>query len=107
MNLGGEKKEMWYPADKLTIADWQMVKLDEQFADQMVKKAEKIPAANKMFIKTYALPALSMGQGASFHKVSLPGRFAERTELISTRISVSQYLASSSSSGLEFSTHRS
>lgn len=71
VNLGGVK-EMWYPADKLTIVEWQAVsrQLDTQFKDTMVKKAQKFLYANKVLIREYALPHLAIGPGASFHMVS-------------------------------------
>lgn len=63
VNLGGVVPK-WYPADKLTIADWQMVRhqLPAIFQAQMVKRAQKSPDANKRLIKQFAFQQLGIGK---------------------------------------------
>lgn len=62
INVGGKDNPVWYPADMLTIVDWQVVTrvLPETFASDMVKKAEHTPSENKDLILEIALEQLGL-----------------------------------------------
>ncbi|KAF8848371.1 Piwi-domain-containing protein [Acephala macrosclerotiorum] len=70
VNVGGKDNPVWYPADMLTIVDWQVVTrvLPETFASDMVKKAEHTPSENKDLILETALEQLGLKGSNQFYQ---------------------------------------
>lgn len=70
INLGGLDPK-WYPADKLTIVPGQLVctKLDNEFTEEMVTKAQRSPKQNKDLIKDKACPLLGIDADQSLYHV--------------------------------------
>jgi hypothetical protein len=53
INVGSEGRKIWYPATKLTIIDWQVVreKVDDAYSKEMLEKATKNPQQNKDYLE--------------------------------------------------------
>lgn len=61
--MGFPGKQLWYPADKLTIVDWQVVRgVPPVESDVMLEKATRSPKQNKSLIENYALEHLGINR---------------------------------------------
>jgi hypothetical protein len=72
INVGGKNpgQEVWYPASRLTIVDWQIVKekMPDEYSAQMLTQGEKRPQQKKNKIGEVQ-EFLGLGKG-SFYEVS-------------------------------------
>ncbi|KAG4441773.1 hypothetical protein IFR05_002764 [Cadophora sp. M221] len=70
INVGSMSKKIWYPADLLTIVDWQVVNkvLPGNFGAEMVKRAERMPGQHKNLIEKTALSFLGLDPKTSFYE---------------------------------------
>ena len=66
-------KEIWYPADKLTIVDWQVARESVETASgkKMVNEATRKPQANKNRIVGEGLEVLGLKPLQPFYKVCI------------------------------------
>ncbi|KAH7314219.1 Piwi domain-containing protein [Rhexocercosporidium sp. MPI-PUGE-AT-0058] len=70
INVGSMSKKIWYPAELLTIVDWQVVNkvLPGTFGAETVKIAERKPGQHKDLIENTALSFLGLDPKTTFYK---------------------------------------
>ncbi|KAL2061612.1 hypothetical protein VTL71DRAFT_6989 [Oculimacula yallundae] len=70
INVGTATKKIWYPADLLTIVDWQVVSrvLPGDHGAEMVLRAERMPGQHKDLIEKTALSYLGLDPRTTFYK---------------------------------------
>ncbi|CZR67286.1 uncharacterized protein PAC_17185 [Phialocephala subalpina] len=68
VNLSSSNRDVWHPADKLRIVPSQYIvkTLEQHFADQMVKAAERRPLVNEDAILDFALKPLGISPPKQF-----------------------------------------